>query len=364
MRRIIVWLLKNSLPLTETQKTMQAKIRLLKYGSKTRSGCSCDILCVVANLLRLPLFVIALIIPLAIVLHPHDSLAQEPMASPDTPQPEELTPEAQAALVRLRQYDGDAAGFQKVAKAARKAGVPQAVVDFLRLQFAIFNGDADLLQLAIDQAASTDSKLDELLGGRHHSQPFISLAKARLAEARGEHAKVKEAYMEAFWANPKESSLVANFAAQYQRDQLLANVTIPLDQPLRTSAGEKVTLKELMNGKKAVLIDFWASWCAPCLQLMPELKQMGEQLPSQGVAVVAMNVGEPAEKAEPVREKFGMTIPWLLDTPDQLYNNLIQNATFPHQLLVNQKGEILFDGHPHENDLMTALQQLGAEMAP
>ncbi len=277
---------------------------------------------------------------------------------------EELAPEAQVALVQLRQYEGDAEGFGRAAREALNSGVPTPIVDFLRLQFAIFDGDAELLETAIDQAVGNRAGLDRFVGGPRHCSAYLALANARLAEARQEPEKVKLAYMEAFWASPQEASLAARFAANYQRAQLLAGIRIPLDIPLREATGGTTTLAALMEGRKAVLIDFWASWCGPCIQMMPELKRLASHLESQDIGVVALNVGETPAEAEPVREEFDMKIPWLLDTEDQRINSLIQNDAFPHQLLVDPEGRILFDGHPADPALGTALATLGVEPAP
>jgi len=276
----------------------------------------------------------------------------------------QMSEKAQMALVELRQYDQGHEGFEEKARAAVDSGVPEPIVNFIRLQFAIFDGDADFLAEAIEQAATTQDALDQLIGGHHHSRPFLALAKARHAEAENDHEQAKQAYMEAFWASPRESSMAANFAANYKRKRLLRDVVIPLDVPLRRTNGEPVTLGELVKGNKAVLIDFWASWCGPCIQMMPDLKKLAEHLEKQGVLVVALNVGESAKEAEPFRVEFGMQMPWLLDTPDQHYNNLIQNNTFPHQLLIDPEGRILFDGSPADSALVAALEELGVEPAP
>src|SRR5215203_706263 len=48
---------------------------------------------------------------------------------------------------------------------------------------------------------------------------------------------------------------------------------------------------------KAVLLNFWATWCEPCREEMPSIERLRAQLAGRPFAVLAVNVGESAEKA-------------------------------------------------------------------
>jgi peroxiredoxin len=58
---------------------------------------------------------------------------------------------------------------------------------------------------------------------------------------------------------------------------------------LNTLAGQSVSLSDL-RGKK-VLVNFWASWCPPCLQELPDLKSAYAQLKGEGVVVEFVGIG-------------------------------------------------------------------------
>lgn len=64
---------------------------------------------------------------------------------------------------------------------------------------------------------------------------------------------------------------------------------------------------------KVVLLNFWATWCTPCIKEMPEIQAAYEKLKDEGFVVLALNFGEETEKAEKLVKEMGLTFPILLD---------------------------------------------------
>jgi cytochrome c biogenesis protein CcmG, thiol:disulfide interchange protein DsbE len=63
---------------------------------------------------------------------------------------------------------------------------------------------------------------------------------------------------------------------------------------------------------KPVVINFWATWCGPCRQEMPDLVALHEENPD--LIVLAVNLQEDLERVRPFAEEFAMTMPVILDT--------------------------------------------------
>jgi peroxiredoxin len=64
---------------------------------------------------------------------------------------------------------------------------------------------------------------------------------------------------------------------------------------------------------KAVLLNFWATWCEPCREEMPSIERLRAQLAGKPFAVLAVNVGESAEKARAFATTMPLGFPLLLD---------------------------------------------------
>jgi thiol-disulfide isomerase/thioredoxin len=64
---------------------------------------------------------------------------------------------------------------------------------------------------------------------------------------------------------------------------------------------------------KVVLVNFWATWCEPCLAEMPSIERLRRSLADRPFAVLAVNLGEPLGRIERFLEKAPLGFPTLLD---------------------------------------------------
>ena len=78
--------------------------------------------------------------------------------------------------------------------------------------------------------------------------------------------------------------------------------------------GKTVTVGEL-KGDKLTVVDFWATWCKPCLLSMPELVKMSAEFDSQGVRFIGINEDGPAKycQGKPFAPSKGIPYPVLMD---------------------------------------------------
>jgi len=80
---------------------------------------------------------------------------------------------------------------------------------------------------------------------------------------------------------------------------------------LKTIAGQELTLDAYRG--RTVIVNFWATWCAPCVAEMPSLQRLRDRLAPHGVEVIAVNMQENAARIAPFVERLGITFPVLRD---------------------------------------------------
>lgn len=80
--------------------------------------------------------------------------------------------------------------------------------------------------------------------------------------------------------------------------------------------GKNISLSSLKG--KVVLLNFWASWCPPCLEEMPSLQVLYKKLQSKPFELLAVNIDEDGvSSALPVVQKLDLNFPILLDPPQE-----------------------------------------------
>ncbi|PJF37029.1 MAG: hypothetical protein CUN49_02445 [Candidatus Thermofonsia Clade 1 bacterium] len=84
-----------------------------------------------------------------------------------------------------------------------------------------------------------------------------------------------------------------------------------------------------------IILNFWASWCAPCREELPAL----QQLHASGFRVVGVNVGEPSQQALGFAMAHGVTFPNLLD-PDYYWLRVFGVRTLPTTFFISADGAL------------------------
>ena len=103
---------------------------------------------------------------------------------------------------------------------------------------------------------------------------------------------------------------------------------------------EESTLALASLRGKAVVINFWASWCAPCRDEAPVLEAAWQQYRDQGLVVLGVDREDREDDARGFIEEFALTYPNVRDAEDSLetpYGVL----GFPHTYFVDRRGRLV-----------------------
>ncbi|WP_233839893.1 TlpA disulfide reductase family protein [Dyella sp. 2HG41-7] len=122
---------------------------------------------------------------------------------------------------------------------------------------------------------------------------------------------------------------------------------------LKTIDGQTIDLASYY-GKKAVYLEFWATWCVPCRQQMPHLKQVYEHA-GKDLVVIAIDVGfdDTVKDVRRYRSQMGLKMPIVFD--DGSIGEAFHLRVTPQHVVIGRDGRIAFLGHEANDKLDAAL---------
>ncbi len=106
------------------------------------------------------------------------------------------------------------------------------------------------------------------------------------------------------------------------------------------SLGPSVSLSDLQG--QWIYLDFWASWCAPCLLSFPFMNELQDAKASLGIQVVAISVDRKEERLANFLRTNPARFKVLWDAPGQVAKNYFV-STMPTSFLINPKGFIVLE---------------------
>ncbi len=112
---------------------------------------------------------------------------------------------------------------------------------------------------------------------------------------------------------------------------------------LKDIKGKLVSLKDF-SGEKIVILDFWASWCSPCLRAIPELNRLQKNYAEKDVQVLGINIQESPAKVISIKRRYMMKYPILLDMKGTVAKDY-RIRGIPNLILIDKDGIVRFNGH-------------------
>lgn len=171
-------------------------------------------------------------------------------------------------------------------------------------------------------------------------------------------------YLQLFTAFAKNKSLIEKAQEKYQQDIIANNKSSNLH--LESLTKQQTSIEDILRSKKGkiLFIDFWASWCGPCIEEMKYSKQLSQTYKDRNLEVVFFSTDDSFQKWAKASERL---------TLDQYANNFkilnFGNSKFnqehkfksiPRYMIVGKNGQIINNNAPRPSDprLQTVLDKL------
>ena len=98
---------------------------------------------------------------------------------------------------------------------------------------------------------------------------------------------------------------------------------------------------------KVVIINFWASWCQPCIQEIPDLQRLQSKLKGEDVVILGIASQDIEKDARALVEKFGVTYKVVFDSDGTIARRYSVGA-FPETFVVDKEGKLVMVADPKD----------------
>ena len=120
--------------------------------------------------------------------------------------------------------------------------------------------------------------------------------------------------------------------------------------------GKLVSLQELDGS--VVVLDFWATWCGPCVTSLPDLAKLRREMEGRDVHFFAVNVEEPRTRVNAFLKQVKLDVPILLDTYGEA-SRAYEVQVIPKSVVIGRGGTVedVIVGVPAKGELKKAVER-------
>ncbi len=94
-----------------------------------------------------------------------------------------------------------------------------------------------------------------------------------------------------------------------------------------------------MHAGRIVVLDFWATWCGPCVQALPQIAEVARSFGDKGVELYAVNLREDPETVKEFLQSNGIDVTVVMDT-DGNVGSLYQAEAIPQTVIIGKDGRV------------------------
>ena len=146
--------------------------------------------------------------------------------------------------------------------------------------------------------------------------------------------------------NNTATDVSATNANTEQKADTVASTKLKIEFTMADMDGKQVSVADEFAKHKVTVIDFWASWCGPCRQEMPNLVRIYDKYKEQGLGIVGVSLDEDKEQWTNAVKEMGMAWTQLSDLQGW-HNSAAQMygiQAIPFTIIVDKNGRVLDAG--------------------
>jgi cytochrome c biogenesis protein CcmG/thiol:disulfide interchange protein DsbE len=117
---------------------------------------------------------------------------------------------------------------------------------------------------------------------------------------------------------------------------------------ITTTAGDQVTPRNF--GGKVLVLNYWASWCAPCVEEAPSLNEFAKTFKAAGVVVLGVSVDRNDQMFQSFVKRFDVSYPTARD-PEENLSYRYGTYKIPESYIIDRNGKVVrkYAGLPERN---------------
>lgn len=206
------------------------------------------------------------------------------------------------------------------------------------VQFASGRGVFEY-QIVLDSILANVNRLSEFT-----SDLLLYEFMGRLAQSKTSAEEVKD-YFEKFKNNVNDTTLITSISANYFFDDIQINSRNTV--ALANNEGQKTSLSEVlsMSNDSIFYVDFWASWCAPCIAEMPASKALKADFDNQPIGFIYLSIDKDVDKWEKSSSRLGLDSNpnnyLVINGDSSQFLQDIDLTTIPRYLIIDKEGKLL-----------------------
>lgn len=209
----------------------------------------------------------------------------------------------------------------------------------------------------IEYVKTADASNREKLAYSHYYLAEAYRNTGKYSDAEAEYKLILRDYSD---VNPRLTSYATSNMQSLGSERQLAVGGEPIEFDVKSIKGERLSPSAYKG--KVLLIDFWATWCGPCIAEMPNVKSVYSKYHGKGFEIVGISLDQSRDKLDKYITSQGIEWPQYFD--GKWWNNDVAVRygvkSIPTTILVDKKGKIRYKSL-RGRQLETAVQELLAE---